>query len=386
MESRPPDSLKADARPIAFTLHDTTVEGPPLTLPLFVRPEDLSITYPSRLAITQTFGEDGAWADSFGAGVNTITLSGVTGWRGARQFGGDDGYEHFVKVHKTIFANWHKLRANAAAAGNDPDKILLILSDGLDNLNWVVAPQNFTLKRNKSRPLLAQYNITMHRLSGDAAIKPNPPPSLIAQKQFAFDSLEASLRSIQDFADNLSQMISDELSPIKGAIEDFVKLTARIARAVIGAVKAVVGVVKGTVGELVGMAQNIMRAGMNITQTVAAVTTMPQQIKAQFQKLGSAYTNMLCVLKNVFRKRSFLPDYDIYGAGNCSSTSGGHGVSRYVSENTFAAVLKTDKATVTTSSDGAAAINRGAAMDPTVTTPADAAATASAIAGGVQVE
>lgn len=371
--------MKADVRPIAFTLHDTTVEGPPVTLPLFVRPEDLSITWPSRLAITQTFGEDGAWADSFGAGVNTITLAGTTGWRGARTTGGDDGYEHFVKVHKTVFTEWHRLRAKAAAAGNDPDKVLLILSDGLDNLNWIVAPQNFTLKRNKSRPLLAQYSITMHRLRGDASIKPNPPPSLDAKKSAAIDSLDASLGALERFAKELKDMVASVLGPIKEAIGKFVKLTANIARAVIGAVKTIVGAVRGVVGELVGLAQNIMRAGMNIAHTIAAVTTLPQQIKAEFQRLGSAYTNMMCVLKNIFKKRTSLPAYDIYGSGNCSSTAGGHGVSRYVSENTFAAVLKTDKSNVAVTSTGAAAINRGASMDPTT----ESAATAGSVAGAI---
>ncbi|MFZ4538522.1 hypothetical protein [Propionivibrio sp.] len=172
-----PDSLKADARPISFCLHNTAVDGPPLIFPLFVRPEDLSITYPSRLAVTQTFGEDGAWADSFGQGVKSISLSGITGWGGPRVNGGtDDGYQHFVKLHKTVFTEWHRMRKEVAKAGNDPDKVLLILSDGLDHLNWVVAPQQFVLKRNKSRPLLAQYAITMHMLRDQSSEKESGQP------------------------------------------------------------------------------------------------------------------------------------------------------------------------------------------------------------------
>lgn len=385
--SSTPDSLQADARPIAFTLHNTAVDGAPEVFPLFVRPEDLSIAYPSRLAITQTFGEDGAWADSFGQGVKTISLSGVTGWGGPRVNGGDDdGYQHFAKLHKTVFTEWHRLRDEVAKSGQDPDKVLLILSDGLDNLNWVIAPQQFVLKRNKSRPLLAQYAITMHMLRDHGSEKAKSKPSTEEQALSAIESLEASVAKLDAFCTSIKTMVSSVLAPIKAAIASFVALTARIARAVISAVRSIVGVVSGVVGEFIGMAQNIMRAGMNIAQAVAAVTTLPQQIKAQFQALSSAYTNMMCVLKNVFKKRTFLPDYDIYGSGNCASTSGGHAVSSYVSSNTFAAVLKTDKATVAVTKSGAAAVSQGANMDPTTTTLSTAGATAGSIASGVSFQ
>ena len=382
-----PDSLTAEARPIAFTLHNTNVEGPPFTLKLFVRPEDLSISFPSRLSVTQTFGKDGAWADSFGPGVNTITLSGTTGWRGSRDSlgGGDDGYEHFVKLHKMVFSQWHALRDACVKAGSDPDKVLLIFSDGLDNLNWVVAPQNFTLKRNKSRPLLAQYSITMHRLSGDARIKSNPPPNPLAQKGLAISSLLNGLSSLQAFAAKLSSMASSVLGPIKESIGKFVALTASIAKTVISAVRSIVGVVHGVVGDLVGMAQNIMRAGMNIAQTIAAVTSLPMQIRAEFQRLGGAYTNMMCVLKNIFKTRTLLPNYDIFGSGNCASTAGGHGISNYVSENTFAAIITIAKSSVSLSTVGAGAVIGGANLDPTTSSLAAAAKIAQDIAGGVVV-
>src|ERR1035437_1247118 len=46
---------------------------------LTVNPEDLTVTEPSRVAVQQTMG--GAWVDSFGPGLRTINISGVTGWR-----------------------------------------------------------------------------------------------------------------------------------------------------------------------------------------------------------------------------------------------------------------------------------------------------------------
>ena len=361
-----PDSLLAKDRPIAFTLHNTNAGGgEPLILPLVVRPEDLSITYPSRLAVTQTFGEDGAWADGFGQGVKTIQLSGVTGWRGARtDSGGDDGFQHFQKLHKTVFTEWHKLRADVTKAGDDPDKVLLILSDGLDKLNWVVAPQQFVLKRNRSRPLLAQYNISLMRLREDTSEHPPKPMSADQKKVEAIKSLSESVRQIEAFAKDFKKSVSTLLAPIKAAISAFVAMVAGIAKSVISAIKAVVGTVRGVVDEVVGLARGIAQAGMNIALTIAAITTLPQQLMAQFRELGSAFSNMVCVFSNVFRKRTFLPDYDVDGTGNCASTSGGSAISPYVTSNTFESVLVSEKAKITVTRDASTAATNVINSDP----------------------
>lgn len=360
-----PDSLKATDRPIAFTLHNTNAGGgAPLVLPLLVRPEDLSITYPSRLAVTQTFGQDGAWADSFGQGVRAINLSGVTGWRGAIESGGGDGAEHFFKLHSLIISQWHLMRAAAAKAGKDPDKVLLILSDGLDNLNWVVAPQQFVLKRNKARPLLVQYNIALQRLSDHVSEEAAAGPGAAAKRLSAIDSLLACVERINDFAKTLKGMVNSVLGPIKAAIAKFVALTKAIASAVIGAVKAIVGVVSSVTSGLIEIMQGISQAGMNIAMTIAAVTTLPQQIRAEFQQLGSAYSSMMCVLGNVFKKRRFLPNFDINGSGNCASTAGGSQISPYASANTFNAVMASEKPGVKLSTPASNSLTAVLKADP----------------------
>ncbi|MFZ4539666.1 hypothetical protein, partial [Propionivibrio sp.] len=205
------------------------------------------------------------------------------------------------------------------------------------------------------------------------------------KKASALASLGASVTKLDSFGQTLKS-ITGVLGTIKEAIGKFVALTAQIARAVISAVKGIVGVVKGVVGELIGIAQNIMRAGMNIALTIAAIMTLPQQIKAEFQNLASAYTSMMCVLTNIFKKRRFLPDYNINGTGNCASTSGGSGVSSYVSSNTFAAILTEDKSATSVTTAGAEAITYGVNMDPTTETMAGAGNCAGAICGGVTVD
>ena len=79
----PPPSQKD--RPICFFLRDEdagTVLG---SHTLVLRPEDLTRQAPSRIAITQTLG--GGWADVWGGGLQTINISGHTGWRGGETWG-----------------------------------------------------------------------------------------------------------------------------------------------------------------------------------------------------------------------------------------------------------------------------------------------------------
>lgn len=362
-----PDKLGAKERPIAFVLHDTNPGGRPTKVQLWVRPEDLSIASPSRMAITHTFGQDGAWADSFGEGVKTITLSGITGWGGPRTNGGsDDGYQHFVDLHNTVFRSWHALRDAAARLGNDPDKVKLILADGLDQLTWVVAPQNFVLKRNKSRPLMAQYNITMHRVADGIEELAAAEPDIEEKKAAAIESLENTVNDLDNAATAIAEVVSAALAPFKEGLVSFVKMTANLLRKVVAGVKSLTGSVGGVFGDLIGIAKDIARAGMNIAHTIAAVMTLPAQIKHEFSKLASAYSNMMCVLKNVFRKRRYLPQYDINGSGNCASTAGGSGISPYVSENTFFAVLKSEKALVSVTKLAAESIARTGKLDPLV--------------------
>lgn len=119
---------------------------------LALRPEDLTWSEPSRMAVINTFG--GAWIDSFGPGIATITIAGHTGWRG-----GSDGdwLARFERLHKEVFAGWHDKTKGAA----DLTPLAYDFVDGLDERVAKVVPQSFTLRRSRSRPLLVQYNIQL---------------------------------------------------------------------------------------------------------------------------------------------------------------------------------------------------------------------------------
>jgi len=151
----PPTSQKAGFRPISFLLSNG-VTGTLTSIDLLIRPEELTRSAPSRLSATQTFG--GAWVDNFGPGLVGINIAGHTGWRGGLFA---DGFELFQELKTTVFDQWHSQRAAAVAAGQDPAQIQLIFSDALDANVDIVVPNVFTLRRNRTRPLLMMYQIGM---------------------------------------------------------------------------------------------------------------------------------------------------------------------------------------------------------------------------------
>ena len=195
--SFPISDQRAGVRPIAFFLEVDGNPGDPFILP--IRPEDLSRTEPSRVNVQQTLG--GAWADNFGPGVQQINISGHTGWRGMDAASGLDGLGQFFTLRSMVFEQWHALRQDRINAGRDPSTVKLLFSDQLDEFCWEVVPSQFTLRRSKSRPLLATYQIAMTVIDADAEIMyapatPTAQPDLAGAKT----SLDASIQTVQALA------------------------------------------------------------------------------------------------------------------------------------------------------------------------------------------
>jgi hypothetical protein len=355
---------KAEDRPISFVLHNIAMETDPIERKLVIRPEDLTRSDTSRLTTTQTLG--GAWADNFGRGIPTVQISGTTGWGSG---GLPNGQEEFVALHDHIFKQWHKQRAEALLICRDPNKVKLIFADHLDDFVWVVAPQNFTLRRSKSRPLLSQYQINMTWISDDVketmdaleAMKATPE-SLSDVEESALDSL---LNSIDKIASFIASGISSVLGAIKGVFDKICAITARVLGVVQRVMNAGMSIVKAVTSGLLGIAGSLCRAAANVTSMVHSVMSFPQRIKAQFQRVGSAFENAFCVISNVFKKRKFLPNYDaLYGASNCSSTAGGSPISRYDTENPFPSLFPVDPSLVKISSSAGSALGRLTTVDP----------------------
>lgn len=368
-----PPSQKADKRPISFILHNLAQASAPVKVNLVIRPEDLSRPDVSRATVVQTLG--GAWWDDWGPGLPSVQISGTTGWGGGNR---PDGMSEFQKLYDTIFKEWHKQRADAIEAGLDPEKVKLIFCDDLDKFTWVVLPQQFQLRRNKSRPLLMQYMIQLayladgvvDRSAAEAALKELSPSveGFLAGK----DSFAASLDTINSFVDKITGPIGAVLGPIQAAVAGFTALTAKALGFVNGVIAAGMRVVTSVTGPLLSVARDMARAAGNVIACVQAIRSIPARIKAEFKRVGAAFTNVFCLLRNIFKPLDYLPNYaDLYGASTCSSTAGGSPISPYAQPgaNPFPVLMPVEKSPVTMSGDGAQALSRLARMDVVMARP-----------------
>lgn len=379
-----PSSQKAGDRPISFVLMDKNT-GVQTIVPLYIRPEDMTMTSPSRNVVHQTLG--GAWLDSFGEGVANITISGHTGWhRDSMSYpgGGDslDGVERMKLLRSTVFDRWHQGRASAVANGVDPGNVRLIFADGLNDLSHEVAPGPFTLKRNKSRPLLAMYQIPLTVIGkSDASI------SIVTEKSgvLGLDSLVQSINKITAFEKAIRGTLGAWLGPIQQSLSALSALTGAVLQAVRAAITAGAEIS----APLLEVAATLTSIGMNIYSTVAAIAGAPAKLMASVMQVSSAFSNAFCLLRNVFRAKGQLLDYSsLYGASNCSSTSGGRPVSPYAFSNPFEAIYSTGKAPVAVSGSAQAAVRAINSSDPVLSplaTPGMIDAIAS-ITAGVSVE
>lgn len=333
MEVRAPQTQKAEARPISFVLDDQSTGSPPVSLSLVIRPEDLTRTDPSRITTQQTLG--GAWADNFGPGIPTISISGHTGWR--RRLVNDDdsdGGERFAALFDSVFTRWHTLRNDAMRAGTDPDRVRLVFADALDQFAVVVAPTSFVLRRSKSRPLLSQYQITMMVLSQDidelAYLQfGNPVLGADALEAAGLDSMSESMGRLSEYLEDIQNFVDSTLvNPVRDIMDKSIRMFEHVRESVLADAE--------TAGDLVASARVVSRAGVNIFRSIGALAEIPSQVRARLMQISAAFSNIFCVLRNALRQQEKLPNYEpLYGSSNCSSTSGGRPISPLSSINPF---------------------------------------------------
>ena len=336
----PPTDQRAGVRPIAFLLQKSGGFGSPVVLK--VRPEDLSRSEPSRTNVTQTLGRNAqGWVDNFGEGLPSVTISGHTGWR-TSSGSGEDGAKAFETLNTLVQKDYHKAKQEAINAGIDPATVKLLFIDMLDGFTWSVTPTQFVLRRSRSRPLLFQYNISLQSVATDID---NPLMVLpfAGNLPAGLGALENIVRTIEGFANDINGWISDAvafkdraLAPIGATIQAFTNMSARVFGAVNSVIATGENAVSSTANTLIGFASDIAKVGANINRTVSNIAGIPGNIKASISKVGAAYSEAYCIFKNSLRPRKIYSDYsDLYGASNCSSTTGGRQGSSYLNTNAF---------------------------------------------------
>ena len=295
-------------------------DGQDVKLDLAIRPEELTVSEPSRLIVQQTLG--GAWADSFDRGLVSINLSGTLGWRGSLLLSGEDA---FAQLRQTVFLDWHKRRKDALAAGNDPATVKLTFIDTLDSLTYVVAPQQFSLRRSKSAPLLMRYQIRLAVLD-DA----DGPSGIIDQIISALSNPLRWLAGVTGLGGVLTTIqgyISTGLAlygAASTAVRSFVGMISGVLNSVASVASDVRGEFSGLNGDLLTTARSLCQAGSNALSALATDPTLPDYLLIPARRLPSLLTEADCTMANSFSLgRSYTSFDDLYGASNCSSTGGG---------------------------------------------------------------
>lgn len=335
-------SQKAGDRPISFLLDNQSEPEPLAFVDLVIRPEELTWTESSRATVNQTLA--GAWVDNFGPNIPSITISGHTGWR-AMGPTDEDGLDRFQSLHDNVFTRWHEQRQRNIDDGLDPNLVRLIFSDALDDRSVVVMPQTFVLRRSRSRPLLVQFQISLvvldEEIEGPTVVSEfgfddgDNSDNEDAIQEAGLESLDVSMEMISSQIPSIGALVSPALAfPVAAFMEQSTQVFGAVGGLLAGGIGIGVGI--GLPREVIGVAQGVAMAGMNVFRTLASVPGIPQFAQAGLMGIAGAFANVFCVLQNAFGGGLFFQDYSLlYGASNCSSTSGGRPISVFAGVNPF---------------------------------------------------
>lgn len=385
-----PINQKAGARPISFLLDNLGILSEPVFLS--IRPEDLTRTEPSRVAVHQTLGREvSGWVDNFGAGLPSATIAGHTGWRA--NGGSDvDGATAFEQLNQLVMHDFHAAKQAAIDAGMDPAGVRLLFVDTLDQFAWSVVPQNFVLRRSRSRPLLFQYNISLQATSDSI----EPPivefpnngdvPSAIGSLTGNLELLLGRRPEVIGWVGDALKFVDANLGPVTDAVGGFVDTANSVFIEVQKQIQGADDLATGVANRLIGIARQMATVGVNIFRTINAVTGLPGSLKAKIGSVAAAYNEMLCIFSNALRPRKVYEQYTgLYGASNCSSTVGGRPPSTFLNTNVFEQMVPDSRFAVT--GEAVSALSTLGNMDP-VLAPLpmqEIGRLSSAIAGGVEL-
>lgn len=361
-----PTDQRAGVRPISFVLDNAGSIGNPLTLP--IRPEDLTRNEPSRVSVHQTLGRVlNGWADDFGEGLPSVTIAGHTGWGSG---GRPDGVEAFADLNGLVQHDYHEAKQDAIDRGTDPRQVKLLFVDVLDDFSWNVAPTQFILRRSKSRPLFFQYNITLQAIStsiDDPLVSLPFNGGIVA----GLASLGGAISTLQSFAGRVQGLVSSAvgfvnsgLAPIAGTVRQFLKMSTNV----FGVARDVAGSIRGGASSIanstIGIASDLAKVGVNVFRTFSSIANLPTELRAELSRVASAYNEVYCIFKNSLRPSEVYENYDdLYGASNCSSTTGGRAPSIYADQNAFS-LMSAERQAVGVSSAAMSGVSSLSRSDP----------------------
>lgn len=316
-------------RHFSFVLVDENQAITFITLP--IRPEELTRTEPSRASVVNSL--DGAWVDSFGRGLTTLTISGNTGWRIKGDKG--DGINQFMTLRDDFIHAWHTSRRAKIDAGGDPNEVRLIFMDALNSFYVAdVVPMSFTLRRSKSQPLLMLYNLTMTVIKEGATTpkpelfeenRPTPTDNATAASVASAASSEAKIKGLIGDLESLTNDINNIGKNALALTKSTFGPAIEMANTVIATAQAAKRTLDAAEQAVVNVAGELSATATKMWEAAAEVASIPAYAKSKIMQVKGAFSNLSCVLSNGFAAalNQKITGLDVYGASNCSSTSGG---------------------------------------------------------------
>lgn len=362
-----PTSQKAGVRPISFVLNDSGSFSSQVDL--VIRPEDLTRNEPTRVSVHQTLGREiSGWADFFGEGLPSVTIAGHTGWRKTQS--GGDGMEAFENLNNLVQHKFPAAKQAAIERGSDPGSVKLLFVDTLDNFTWSVTPTQFVLRRSRSRPLLFQYNITLQAISTSAEYS-SPLGPFLGSLGGGLGALGDAISRIEGFANNIVGWVNNAVSFVQsgisyvgGIVSKFVGMANRVFGAAMSVVSSIRNGASSLANGVIGIAKDIASVGTNLFRTISAIADLPAALKAELGRVASAFNEVVCIFSGSLRPRKYYEDYEgLYGASNCSSTTGGNPASSYTNVNAFS-LMQPSGIPIKTTSTAQSSINAMKATDP----------------------
>jgi len=255
---------------------------------------------------------------------------------------GTDGAAAFARLNQLVVRDFPAAKQAAIDGGRNPAGVKLLFVDLLDDFVWSVAPTIFTLRRNKSSPLLYRYNINLQAVSTSidsiGVLLPffgGIPAGLNALDR-AVSSIASMSVGVEGWVARALNTVDRSLGPIALNIKNFVGMANIVFAQVNGVVRSANNFATGLSNRFVAIAGDIANVGRNIFRTINAIANLPADLKASLGRMASAFNEVACIFKNSLRQRKTYEDYTgLYGASNCSSTTGGREDSAYANLNAF---------------------------------------------------
>lgn len=295
---------------------------PSATLVLPINPEELSYDRMERVNVVQTLGAP--FVDDFGVGLPRLRLSGVTGWKTLPN--GMDGHAAFQHLHRKIMDAYFKVRTRKLNGGQDPDSVRLVVVNNVDGTAFDVVPGEFHLRRNRTRPLLYQYDLTMTVAEDLNQLSQQVAPDALSIRVWDAERIVARFEVLEDVLDAALNNLDDAIGPTPGGLMAALRKFVADVKAFITTVKAIGGRVASLskmAFEVIATAAAILDRGLSAVKSAQwFVATLTLPILVAINDVYSAINEIKCHFSQGVAA-AFLPDFSkIYGVNDCASTRG----------------------------------------------------------------